>query len=182
MDYQELVKQLNFPATRCQAAEALVNLGDRLALLDLVDAYEMSYEGDLLCLLDTMQALGGAAAADALFDQAVPEQVRRILHLMEFFPDDAHLPRLAQALGSSDQRVRKQARLSLSTQRQTPAWLALLTGLLDAVDPVDRRRAVDSLARRPEASVQTALHQRLAVETDAGVRALLLAVNSGGQS
>jgi hypothetical protein len=173
MDYQALVDQLKYPGTRCQAAEALVKLGHRLALLDLVDAYEISYEGDTLCLLDAMQALGGAAAADALFGQAAPEQVRRIVHLMEFFPDDAHLPRLAQALGSTDERVRKQARRSLSTQRQTPAWIALLTGLLDAHDPADRLQAVESLARRPEKSVQAALRKRLAVETNAQVGAAL---------
>jgi hypothetical protein len=173
MEYQTLIEQLRFPETRCQAAEALVKLGDRLALLDLIDAYEVNFEGSAVCLLDAMEALGGAAAIDALFDLASPGQLRRIVHLMELIPDDAHLPRLRLALDSPDERERKQARRSLSTQRQTPAWIALLTGLLAAADPADRLQAIDSLSRRPENAVQAALRQRLAVETDAKVQAML---------
>ena len=173
MDYKTTVEQLLRPGTRCQAAEALVKLGDRLALLDLMDAYETNYEGSALCLLDAMDALGGAAAADALFDQATPEKLRQIVHLMELFPDDTHLPRLRRALTSADGRVRTQARRSLSTQRQTPAWIALLTGLLNAAEPVDRLQAVESLSRRPEETVQAALREHLAFETDAEVRAAL---------
>ncbi len=175
MDYKTTVEQLRRPGTRCQAAEALVKLGDRLALLDLMDAYETKYEGSALCLLDAMEALGGAAAADALFDQAAPPsgQLRRIVHLMELFPDDSHLPRLSLALGSTDGRVRAQARRSLSTQRQTPSWITFMTGLLNAAEPADRLQAAESLSRRPEDSVQAALRERLAGETDAKVRAVL---------
>jgi HEAT repeat protein len=175
MDYKTTVEQLHRPGTRCQAAEALVKLGERLALLDLMDAYETNYEGSALCLLDAMEALGGAAAADALFDQVTPPsgQLRRIVYLMELFPDDSHLPRLRLALGSADGRVRAQARRSLSTQRQTPAWIALLTGLLNAAEPADRLQAIESLSRRPEDTVQAALRERLAVETDAEVRTML---------
>jgi len=175
MDYKATVEQLRRPGTRCQAAEALVKLGDRLALLDLMDAYETNYEGSALCLLDAMEALGGATAADALFDQATlpVEQLRRIVHLMELFPDDSHLARLRLALGSPEARVHAQARRSLSTQRQTPAWIDLMIDLLGAADPADRLQAVESLSRRPEDAVKAALRQRLAVETDAEVRALL---------
>jgi HEAT repeat protein len=173
MDYKTTLEQLHRPGTRCQAAAALVKQGNRLALLDLMDAYEMNYEGSALCLLDAMEALGGAAAADALFDQAAPEQLRRIVHLMELFPDDSHLPRLRLALANTDGRVRAQARRSLSTQRQTHAWISLLTELLNAADPADRLQAVESLSRRPEDTVRAALCERLAVETDAEVRSKL---------
>ena len=173
MDYKNTVEQLHRPGTRCQAAEALVKQGDRLALLDLMDAFETKIEGSALCLLDAMEALGGAAAADALFDLATPEQTRRLVHLMELFPDDSHLPRLRLALANPDGRVRAQARRSLSTQRQTPAWIELLTGLLNASEPADRMQAVESLSRRPEDAVQTALQERLAVETDIEVRSKL---------
>jgi HEAT repeat protein len=177
MDYQTLIAQLHQPGTRCQAAEALVTLGDRQALLDLMDAYEMSYEGSTLCLLDAMQALGGAAAADALFDQGpLAGRQRQIVHLMELFPEDTHLPRLRLALGSPDERIRAQARRSLSTQRQTPAWIALLVDLLNAPEPADRLQAVESLARRPEEAVQAALRQRLAVETNSKVQSALKAL------
>ena len=173
MDYKTTVEQLLRPGTRCQAAEALVKLGDRQALLDLMDAYETNYEGSALCLLDAMEALGGAAAVDVLFDQVVPGQLRRIVHLMELFPDDTHLPRLRLALGSVDDRVRTQARRSLSTQRQTPAWMALMIELLKAAEPADRLQAVESLSRRPEGTVQAALCEQLAVEPDAEVRAMI---------
>ena len=175
MDYKTTVEQLHRPSTRCQAAEALAKLGDHLALLDLMEAYETSYEGSALCLLDAMQALGGAAAADALFDRAAPEQARLIVHLMELFPDDAHLPRLRLALASPDERLRAQARRSLSTQRQSPAWIAMLIELLGAADPADRLQAIESLVRRPEEEIQSALRGRLALETNAEVLARLKA-------
>jgi hypothetical protein len=173
MDYKNTVEQLHRPGTRCKAAEALVKHGDRLALLDLMDAYETNYEGSALCLLDAMEALGGGAAADALFDQAAPEHLRRIVHLMELFPDDSHLPRLRLALSSADGRVCAQARRSLSTQRQTPAWIDLLTELLNAPEPADRLQAVESLSRRPENAVRAALRERLTIEQDVEVRSKL---------
>jgi hypothetical protein len=165
MDHRTAVERLRGTRTRCEAAKALVDLGDPRALLDLVIAYEMGRETSALCLLDAMEALGGARAADALFDQAGPEDRRRIVHLMELFPDDKNLPRLLASLQDAEERVRVQARRALATQRQTPAWEKLMINLLKAVEPVDSLLAVECLAGRKSDLVRLALNESLRVES-----------------
>jgi HEAT repeat protein len=174
MDYETAIAGLLRSRTRCQAARALAHLGERRAVAYLMAAYELGLEKSALCLLDALEALGGAAAADELFDQAPPDQRRWVIHMMELFPDDHHLPRLVQALADPEARVHAQARRSLSAQRQTPAWVALMVELLAAEDVDNRLQAVESLMARPDASVRQALRERLAMETDPRVHARLV--------
>jgi len=180
MKYQEAVALLDSSDTWCQGAKKLVHLGDRSAVVPLMQAYESREEGSKLCLLDAMEELGAAELSHDLFEASDAEERRMAVHLMELLPDDAHLPFLERAAVDDDDKVRRQGLRSLRTQRQTPAWEATLVRLLDAERVDTRSQAVTSLAPRDSDAVREALRRRLEVETDPDVRAQLEAALGGG--
>lgn len=152
---QSAIELLKSPETWCRGADMLAKQGDKRALLPLLGAYEARIEGSRACLLNAMEALNAVQGAADLFAQ--PETRRLAVHLMELFPDESHLDRLVSAVADADPGVRAQARRSLITQKQTPAWEAAMIGLLQTGDAQMQEAAAKSLARRKSDAAQQAL-------------------------
>jgi HEAT repeat protein len=179
-DYEEALELLKYPATWCEGADILVEIGDRRALIPLVRAYETPVEASKVCLLDAMDALDAPHAALVLCVSEDPEERRMAVHLMELFSDVVFLPALEHALHDSSSEVRRQARRSLRCQPQTTAWEALMVRLLESEDEEIRVEAIHSLARRRTETVRRALADRLEREPLATLRdALREAVAEG---
>ncbi len=146
MEYEQAVRQLTSPHHWCEGAEALVRLGDRRALVPLLEAYETPVEGGKRCLLEAMDKLGAREAAADLYASS-PEQRWEALRLMELFGSDSHLSLLQQALSDADPRIRAQARDALVNQQRTPGWKRAMTEMLDSADPEIQRLAANALGR-----------------------------------
>jgi len=163
-DYDEALELLKYPATWCEAAETLAEIGDRRALVPLVRAYETPVEASKVCLLDAMDVLDAAHAALVLCVSEDPEERRLGVHLMELFSNEVFLPALEHTVHDPSPEVRRQARRSLRCQPQTPAWEAVSVRLLDSTDEEVRAQAVQSLARRHTETARRALAARLELE------------------
>ena len=144
MDYDQAIGQLKSPRHWCEGAGALVRLGDRRALVPLLQAYETPVEGGKRCLLEAMDQLGAKEAAADLYANS-PERRWEALRLMELFGSDTHLPLLRQALGAGEPRLRAQARDALVNQERTASWKRVMTDLLDSPDPEIRGLATTAL-------------------------------------
>jgi len=118
-----------------------------------------------------MRALGAERGAGRLFDAAQsPDQQRLAVHLMELFPEDAHLARLERAAASGDAGVRYQAGRALVCQRQTDAWEQIMRGLLAAGDERVRSWAIEGLGYSRRESARRALGDHLVHESSAALR------------
>jgi HEAT repeat protein len=171
MDYATAVELLRSPQTWCEGAETLAQLGDAHALLPLMRAYEMRYEGSKVCLLEAMRALAAEQGAQQLFDAAASLDERRLaIHLMELFPDAQHLARLEQAVNTSDSALRYQAARSLVCQKQTEAWEQTMRRLLDDPDERLRSWAIEGLGYCRRDSARQALREHLLSEPSAALR------------
>jgi HEAT repeat protein len=170
MDFDAALEALRYPQSWCAGARLLARHGDVRALVPLMEAYERPVEADKVCLLDAMDALGAEAQAAALYRSDSAERRRLAVHLMELFPAEAHLPALERAVTEESPAVRRQALRSLRCQLQTPAWEAVMVGLLEADDGQARAQAIESLARRRSDRARQALQARLARETDGELR------------
>jgi len=160
-DYDEALEQLKYPATWCEAAQTLAEIGDRRALIPLVRAYETPVEASKVCLLDAMDALDAAHTALVLCVSEDAEERRLGVHLMELFSNEVFLPALEHSMYDPSPEVRRQARRSLRCQPQTTAWEALMVRLLDVEDEEIRAQAIHSLARRRTETVRRALADRM---------------------
>ena len=146
LDYSAALDLLRHPATWKKGARALSNLKDPRALLHLVRAYELHAEISRLPLLDAMERLGAAQQAARLYASAADDEERRLaLHLMELFPNQAHLPALAQAAQSAVPGLRGQAGRSLVCQPYSPDWQAVMVNLLESPDERVRNWAQEGL-------------------------------------
>lgn len=174
VDYNQAIENLRYPATWCQGAELLAKIGDRRALMPLMQAYEARAEASKLCLLDAMEALDPKLGAYELYDSGGAEERRIALHLMELFPSEEYLPRLERAVfdtnSDTNSNLRDWARRALATQLQTPGWEALMIRLLDAEDEETRKQAIESLSRRRTDTARQALRDRLAREPNEMLR------------
>jgi len=173
VDYQTAIESLRYPEQWCQAAKVLTELGDRQALIPLLQAYETPTETNKVCLLDAMEDLGAQSVAHEMFEQGQASERQRAMYLMELFPDETHLPLIEQAMSDQEPAVRQQARQTLTLQLQTPAWENLLIRLLKTGDLETRTQAIQSLARRHTTSARQALSDRLAEETDPALKQML---------
>jgi len=163
-DYENALEQLRYPDTWCEAAQTLMEIGNRNALVPLMRAYETPVEASKVCLLDALDALDAGRGALVLCVSEDAEESRLAVHLMELFPNEAYLPALERGLNDPSLAVRRQARRSLACQVQTPAWETLYIRLLEAEDTETRAQAIKSLARRRTDKSQQALAERLAHE------------------
>src|SRR5919204_6858708 len=131
--FEEALQGLRSPRTWCQAADRLVALGDRRALLALLDAYETPIEGGKRCLLEAMDRLGATEAAAELFTGDARQRAQAV-RLMELFASDRHLPVLMRAISDPSEAVRIQAREALVNQERTERWRAAMVKLRQDAD------------------------------------------------
>lgn len=158
MSYEAAVDELKSPQTWCKGAKALAKLGDRRALIPLVEAYGSPVEASKRCLLDAMEELGARDAAAGLYEKGTTTEQRwRALHLMRLFESDAHLPILMRAITDANADIRAQARQSIVNQEWTDAWEKTMIQLLDSRDADARKLATESLTRRDSDSSRAAL-------------------------
>lgn len=140
--YEKALQALRSPHTWCSAAKRLVAIGDRRALMPLLEAYESPIEGGKRCLLEAMDHLGATEAAATLFEGDA-RQRSLALRLMELFGSDRDLPVLIRALTDPADGVRAQARQALAHQKRTNAWKTAISRLVDADDPKTRTFALE---------------------------------------
>jgi hypothetical protein len=173
--FRDAVALLGFPDTWCKGAAKLARLGDRDALVPLLEAYDSRPEGSRVCLLDAMEALGALTTAHEMARGPGEQTMSMGLRLMGLVFDDSHVAVLEPIAARPDvsDRIRAQALHALATQRQTPEWVAAMIRLLAAAPPATRAQAVRSLAPRNTGDVREALRARAAVETDPNVKKLL---------
>jgi hypothetical protein len=173
--FRDAVALLGFPDTWCKGAAKLARLGDRDGLIPLLEAFDSFPEGSRVCLIDAMEALGGITAAHEMARGPREETMYMGLRLMGLLFDDSHVAVLEPIAARPDvsERIRAQALHALATQRQTPAWVAAMIRLLEAIPAATRAQAVRSLAPRNTEDVRAALRARAAVETDPTVKKLL---------
>jgi HEAT repeat protein len=171
-EHDRAFEQLRWHDTWCEGAKTLARLGDRSAIVPIVEAYRGPSEGvDKSCLGRALQQLATPEAVLALHDHNGPGERRAAVAVMGSFPDEAYLGRLEQALTDGDSQVRWRARTSIVCQKQTPAWEAVMARLLDSEDRAVRHDVIVALTghRRAPATVE-ALRARLAREPDPGLK------------
>ena len=122
--FEEALLLLDTPASLCDGARRLAELGDRRALVPLCQAYERRREQSGACVIEALETLGGPAAAAALARSDEAAERAAGLRLLQLFPDEDQLGLLEQALGSDDADVRRRAGEALRSQWRTPAWRA----------------------------------------------------------
>lgn len=172
MTYDDAVALLDSPATWCRGAEQLTSLGDRSAVVPLLNAYESREESSKLCLLDALDALGAGEEAHRMWEGSAEDR-RRAAHIMELLADESHLAYLEKGAVDQDQAVRRQSLRAIGTQVQSPGWEAAMIRLLSAGHTDTRAEAIKRLSRRKSDAAREALRARLAVETDATLRSRL---------
>ena len=133
------------PGSRCAGAEALAARGERSAFSLLLRAWLEAGEGEGVCLLRAMRALGPVEGTRDLFS-GDGERRALAMVLAGLFPDDALLPLLDSALTDPDAEVRRHALRALPLQIRTPAWRSLLERQATASDPAVRTAAASLLA------------------------------------
>jgi len=138
---------LRTPGSRCAGARALAARGDRAALAPLLEAYLDAGEGESVCLLEAIRALGPTEGARELFAGGAEMRALAVTLAM-LFPDDALLPLLEPALADPDAEVRRRAVHALPLQIRPPAWEALLARQSASPDPAVRATATALLAER----------------------------------
>jgi hypothetical protein len=143
------------PGSRCAGARAAAASGDRAALAPLLRAWLASGEGEGVCLLEAIRALGPVEGARELFAGNAGHRALAMV-LSSLFPDDALLPLLESALADADAEVRRHALRALPLQIRTPAWEALLKRQDASPDPAVRTAATSLLAERHADLARTA--------------------------
>jgi len=170
MDYQSAVSLLESQETWCEGAAALVEIGERRALVPLMLAYEQGVEASRLCLLDAMKALGASGAAPELYRSGTPDERRIAVHMTELFPDEGFLPLLEQAASDTEPLVREQAARALVCQYQTVTWHTLMVRLLDSQDERVRSWVIDGLSYSISDTARHALQAHLPHEHSPSLR------------
>ncbi|HEY9075997.1 MAG TPA: HEAT repeat domain-containing protein [Anaerolineaceae bacterium] len=166
-ELQSTLTLLHDPRNWRKACQTIVKLGDRNALIPLIKAYEQRWEGSRQPLLKAMSALNAAATAPNLFDEASNPEIQRLaVHLMEIFPSEQALPRLALAARSVEPALRAQAGRSMVCQPQTPAWEQEMISLLKSPDECLRGWVIEGLSLCDRASARQALLSHLLEETN----------------
>jgi hypothetical protein len=170
-EYDDAVKLLSSPTTWCDGAARLVKLGDVEAILPLAAALHAGHEASTLCIVDAMEALGGAGVAATFAASTEPERRRAALDLVLYLGGDAQLPVIESLAADALPSIRTHSVKVVHQMKRTPAWRQTMFKLLAADDVAVRGAVVDSLALDVRGEITGALRDRLAVEPDAGVKA-----------
>ncbi|MDX1908571.1 MAG: HEAT repeat domain-containing protein [Bacteroidia bacterium] len=171
--YETAIANLARTDTWCKGAEALTLLGDRRAIIPLLQAWERPTETSKICLLDALEDMHAVSDAPGMLQHGDPAIRRWGLVLMGLFPEDAFIPAITGMWFDPDPDVQAQAYTSLKKQYQTPAWETALTGLLEHPVPLVRYHAADALSVGDSEVIALAFKARKAVESDPDILALL---------
>ena len=176
MSYDEAIALLQVPQRWCDAAAALVRLGDRRAIRPLHRLAVRTEEGlpDRGCVRDALEKLGARDEVETLVASTNVADRRTGIELMRACPADAHAALLGRiALHDPDPDLRRLAARTLRTQRVTAAWDVAMIALLDAGDSDTRALAATALQHRYGVTVLAALRNRRRTEPQAAVRGTL---------
>ncbi len=176
MTYDEAIALLQVPQRWCDAAAALVRLGDRRAIRPLHRLVVRTEEGlpDRGCVRDALEKLGARDEVVKLVASADAADRRTGIELMRACPADAHAALLGRlALHDPEPDLRRLAARTLRTQKVTAAWDVAMIALLDANDSDIRELAAAALQHRYGVTVLAALRNRLRTEPQAAVRGAL---------
>jgi hypothetical protein len=115
---------------------------DAARLVELVDAYEHSFDEGQPAIVREITAEGGVEAAPRLAgsdDRATRLAAARVMHLL---PDEGHVAALESLIADPDPDVAALAWRALRNQRRTPEWRDALQRI--ATDGPEERRAAAS--------------------------------------
>ena len=170
-ELDDAVKLLSSPDTWCDGAARLARLGNPEAILPLVAAMRSGHEASTLCLVEAVEALGGAAHAASFAAAAEPERRHAALDVLLSLGTDAHLPIIEQLAADPLPSIRQHTLKVAHQLKRTPAWRQTMFRLLAAPDAAVRAATVDSLALDVRGDITTALRERLPLEPDPAVKA-----------
>lgn len=172
-EFDDAVKLLSSPSTWCDGAARLARLNDPAAIVPLSAALHTGAEASTLCLVEAMEALGGAGHAAAFATSVEPERRAAALDLVLFLGDDGHLGVIESLVADPLPSLRQKALKTVHQLKRTPAWRQTMFRLLASADAQVRSAVVDSLALDVRGDITTALRDRLAVEPDPAIKAKL---------
>lgn len=164
MDMDAALGLLKTPDTWCSGANTLAASKSTRALSGLLAAHRVPVEVSKQCLLEAIAQLANDGAVEAMWAEGARSDA---LYAMSLSANDRWLPMLETA--ASDPATEAAALDTLRLQKRSPAWEAVGVRLLGNPRPLARITAAAFLAQRK--STREAVVARLAVETDAEVRA-----------
>lgn len=170
-EFDDAVKLLSSPSTWCDGAARLAKLGDPAAIVPLTAAVRSGHEASTLCLVDAMEALGGASHAASFASSVEPEQRGVALELVLLLGDDTQLGVVEALAADPLPSVRQKALKTVHQLKRTPAWRQTMFRLLASDDATVRMAVVDSLALDVRGDITTELRDRLVVEPDPAIKA-----------
>jgi hypothetical protein len=181
MTYAEAVALLRSSETMCRGAEALAKMGNKAALIPLLDAHGAAEDAaSRTCTKEAMAALGAGAEARRLATSDKPVDRHAGITFMGMFRDEQHAAVLGQLIDADPESpVRAHAIEVLWLQKRTGPWQSIMVRSLDHGDTAVRRTAAQALTGQWGADVLAALRKRLTVEKESIVRdALTAAIRS----
>jgi hypothetical protein len=170
-EFDDAVKLLSSPSTWCDGAARLAKLGEVDAILPLTAAMHAGHEASTLCLVEAVEALGGARVAATFAASTEPDRRHAALDVLLYLGGDGELAVIESLAADPLPSVRQHTVKVVHQLKRTPAWRQTMFRLLAADDVAVRGAVVDSLALDVRGEITTALRDRLAVEPDAGVKA-----------
>lgn len=178
--YDEAIQMLQSPSSWARAAATLAQLGDRRAILPLLQAYELPAEGvNKLCLAEALRALASEDAVRLLAVSRHAAERRAAVRLMRLFAHESHLDRLERAVADRSLAVRSEARRAIAAQPQSPTWELAITRMLSASDEETRAQAIDCLGARRSATAIESLRAHGAREPSQALRTKLVRALGG---
>jgi HEAT repeat protein len=177
-EFDDAVKLLQSPTTWCDGAARLAKLGDPDAVVPLTAALHAGHEASTLCLVDAIEALGGAALAHTLGESPEPDRRHAALDVILYLGTDPELPILESLAADPLPSVRQHTVKVIHQLKRTAAWRQSMFRLLSSDDTTVRAAIVDSLALDVRGDITTALRARLPLEPDPAVKAKIEAALS----
>lgn len=138
---------LQNPKTWCKGADQLSDSNDSLVLLMIIEAYLLPIEHDKICLLNSMQKLGGSTLARQLWEIDNFEIKRLTLHLMRLFPHENHLEILFLALKESTEADSSLIIRTLINQIRNREWENVMLKSLKIVSPTQQQNLLMELEK-----------------------------------
>ncbi len=177
MTYAEALALLRSSETMCRGAEALAKLGNKAALMPLLDAHGAAEDAAArTCTREALAALGARDEARTLAVSDKPVERHAGVTLMGMFRDEHHAAVLGQLIdGDPEPSLRAHAVEVLWLQKRTGPWQSIMIRSLDHADTAVRRTAAQALTGQWGPAVLAALRARLAVEKESVVRSALTA-------
>jgi HEAT repeat protein len=175
MTYAEAVALLRSSESMCRGAEALAKMGNKAALMPLLEAHSAAEDAaSRSCVKEAMAALGAGEQARRLVASDKSVERHAGVTFMGMFKDEHHAAILGQLIdGDPEPSLRAHAVEVLWLQKRTGPWESIMVKALDHADTAVRRTAAQALTGQWGASVLAALRKRLVVEKESIVRSAL---------